>query len=74
LGITGNADELEDGVEFTDANGKALTDSGARPWPPRAAPPPIKGTYEHPIGERLDFGWLHFNNDPQELAPIGELR
>ena len=70
LGITGNAD-LHDGVEFTDRYGKVITESGARPWPPRAAPPPIKGTYEHPIGERLDFRWLHFNNDPQEHARNG---
>ena len=74
LGITGNAD-LEPGttgsVTFTDANGKVLTESGARPWPPRAAPPPIDGTYEHPIGERLDFRWLYFNDDPQRPAPLG---
>jgi hypothetical protein len=65
LGITGNADH-EDGIEFTDATSNVLVESGARPWPPGAPPPPIQGTYEHPIGERLDFGWLHFNNDPQE--------
>ena len=69
LGITGNAD-LDNGVEFTDANGKVLTESGAKPWPPRAAPPPINETYEHPIGERLDFRWLHFNNDPKRPAPL----
>jgi hypothetical protein len=70
LGITGNADE-GDGVEFTDANGNILVESGARPWPPGAPPPPIEGTYEHPIGERLDFRWLHFNNDPQERPVYG---
>jgi len=67
LGIEGNAD-LEDAMTFTDKYGKLLTESGTRPWPPGAPPPPIQGTYEHPIGERLDFRWLHFNNDPQEHA------
>ena len=74
LGITGNSDRQHGAageVEFTDASGKILTESGARPWPPGALPPPIQGTYEHPIGERLDFRWLHFNNDPQRPQPLG---
>lgn len=70
LGITGNAD-LDDGVTFTDAKGNILAESGARPWPPGAPPPPIEGTYEHPIGERLDFRWLYFNDDPNRPAPLG---
>jgi len=69
LGITGNAD-LPNGVDFTDRYGTVMTESGARPWPPGAPPPPIEGTYEHPIGERLDVRWLHFRNDPQELAKL----
>ncbi|MGB3734570.1 MAG: HNH endonuclease signature motif containing protein, partial [Ilumatobacter sp.] len=75
LGITGNADldqQAAGGVVFTDKYGKILTESGARPWPPGAAPPPIQGTYEHPIGERLDFRWLHFANDPQERTKLDE--
>ncbi|MGB3735002.1 MAG: HNH endonuclease signature motif containing protein, partial [Ilumatobacter sp.] len=71
LGITGNADldqQAAGGLVFTDRYGKVLTESGARPWPPAGPPPPIQGTYEHPIGERLDFRWLHFANDPQEHA------
>ena len=74
LGISGNADldpAAPGAVVFTDRDGKTLTESGHRPWPPRAAPPPINGTYEHPIGERLDFRWLHFRNDPRErIAPV----
>lgn len=70
LGITGDADQ-PDGVAFTDANGRILVESGARPWPPGAPPPPIEGTYEHPIGERLDSRWLYFNDDPQRPVPLG---
>jgi len=76
LAITGNAD-LPDGTTgcavFTDRYGKQMTQSGARPWPPRAEPPPIAGTYEHPYGERLDFRWLYFNDDPNRPAPCGSL-
>ncbi len=70
LGITGNAD-LTDGVEFTDRYGNVITETVARPWPPGAPPPPIEGTYEHPLGERLDFRWLYFNDDPNRPAPLG---
>ncbi|MGA9276853.1 HNH endonuclease signature motif containing protein, partial [Ilumatobacter sp.] len=62
LGITGNADI--DAVEFTDDNERLLTDSGTRPEPIGAPPPPIRGTWQHPLGERLDFRWLSFNDDP----------
>lgn len=68
LGITGNAD-LDDGVEFTDAHGRVLAESGARPEPPGAPPPPIRGTWEHPLGERLDTRWLYFNDDPARRRP-----
>ena len=67
LGITGNADigaGAEGGVVFTDATGRVLAESGARPEPPGAPPPPIRGTWEHPLGERLDTRWLYFNDDP----------
>ena len=63
LGIAGNADS-DDGVEFTDAAGRVIIESGARPEPPGAPPPSIRGTWEHPVGERLDSRWLHFNDDP----------
>ena len=56
-------------LEFTDAGGRVLTDSGARPEPPGAPPPPIRGTWEHPLGERLDTRWLHFNDDPGRPRP-----
>ncbi|MFK7917055.1 MAG: DUF222 domain-containing protein [Ilumatobacter sp.] len=69
LGITGNADTA-DGVIFADRHGSVLSDPGARPWPPGAAPPPINGTYEHPVGERLDTRWLYFNDDPARPAPL----
>jgi hypothetical protein len=63
LGITGNAD-ISDGVHFSNAAGHVLAESGARPEPPGAPPPPIRGTWQHPLGERLDSRWLFFNDDP----------
>ena len=63
LGITGNADT--DTVVFTDTNSNPLKPTGARPQPPGAPPPPPRGTYQHPLGERLDTHWLHFNPPPQ---------
>jgi hypothetical protein len=72
LGIIGNAD-VDDGkpgcVVFTDAHGRVLTESGARPKPPGAPPPPITGTFAHPLGERLDTRWLYFNDDPRRQPP-----
>ena len=67
LGITGNADN-PNGVEFTDAHGNTLTASGTRPKLPGAPPPPTRGTWHHPLGERLDSRWLHFN-DPRRPTP-----
>ena len=32
---------------------------------PGAPPPPIEGTFQHPVGERLDFRWLYLNDDPR---------
>jgi hypothetical protein len=63
LGITGNADDGT--VVFTDHNGNLLTPSGAKPEPPGAPPPPPSGTYQHPLGERLDYEWLYFNPPAQ---------
>jgi len=63
LGISGNAD-LPGGLIFTDANGRVITASGARPKPPGAAPPPITGTYQHPLGQRLDMKWVSFGTPP----------
>lgn len=70
LGISGNAD-LAHGMKFTDGSGRTLTESGTRPSPVGASPPPIDGTWEHPLGERLDFRWLYFNDDPKRPAPLG---
>ncbi len=64
LGITGNAD-TPGGVTFTDATGRVITASGARPKPPGAAPPPITGTYQHPLGQRLDMKWVSFGTPPE---------
>ena len=63
LGIAGNADDGT--VVFTDRDGNLLKPSGARPEPPGAPPPPPDGTYQHPLGERLDYEWLYFNPPPQ---------
>lgn len=59
LGIRGNADE-PGSLEFTDRHGLPIRASGANPTRPSGPPPPIDGTYEHPIGERLDPRWVSF--------------
>ncbi len=68
LGIEGDAD-TKNGITFTDADGRDLAESGARPKPPGAPPPPIEGTYQHPIGGRLDTRSLYFNDDPNRPPP-----
>ena len=64
LGITGNADD-PDGVIFTNVAGYPIAQTGARPKPPGAPPAQPIGTYQHPLGERLDTRWLAFNPPPQ---------
>ena len=70
LGITGNAD-IPGGVTFTDASGKPLALSGARPKPPGAPPSPPIGRYEHPLGERLDMSMVYFNPPAEYRAAMG---
>lgn len=60
LGVTGDADR-PDGVTFRRADGSEIRRSGARPRPPTGPPPPITGTYEHPVGERLDPWYVDFH-------------
>jgi hypothetical protein len=36
--------------------------------PPGAPPPTPTGVYQHPLGERLDTQWLHFNPPPEHRA------
>jgi hypothetical protein len=69
LGITGNAD-LPGGVSFTNLAGNPIAQTGARPKPPGAPPPPPIGTYRHPLGERLDSRWIYFN-PPRVRSPAG---
>lgn len=61
LGISGNADEAS-GVTFTDHLGRPIAACG-RPKIPDRAPPKPAGAYEHPSGERMDYGyfqgWVH---------------
>ncbi|MEM1333446.1 MAG: DUF222 domain-containing protein [Actinomycetota bacterium] len=59
LGISGDADDA-DGLEFTDASGRPIAHAGAAPRPPGGPPPPISGTWRHPLGERLESAWLSF--------------
>ncbi len=63
LGITGNAD-VPGGVTYTDADGRVISASGARPEPPGGPPPSITGTYQHPLGQRLDMKWVSFGTPP----------
>jgi hypothetical protein len=69
LGITGNAD-TPDGVTFTNRHGRVLATTGARPQPPGAPPPSPTGTYQHPLGERLDTRWLTFDPPPEHRTTV----
>jgi hypothetical protein len=66
LGIAGDAD-APDGVTFTNRHGVPITPSGARPEPPGEPPPPISGSYEHPLGECFDGRWFEFR-EPQDTG------
>jgi len=73
LGVSGNADEAGTLV-FTDARGRPIRASGARPTPPSGPPDPIRGSYEHPLGERLESRWVTFIDpaippDPRQQHP-----
>ncbi|CAN5776723.1 hypothetical protein BH24ACT6_BH24ACT6_06940 [soil metagenome] len=63
LGITGNAD-LTPGtrraVVFTDARGRCI-EPGATPVAPGGPPPEPSGTWQHPLGERLQHWAVYFN-------------
>jgi len=67
LGITGNADE-PDSIVFTDHRGMEIRPSGANPISPNSPPEAIRGTFTHPIGERLDSRWVTFVN-PADHPP-----
>jgi len=68
LGITGNADN-PNGLTFTNQVGNPIAQTGAKPKPPEAPPPKPIGTYQHPLGERLDGRFLYFNPPPQHQQP-----
>ncbi|MEJ7720699.1 MAG: hypothetical protein WKF58_09730 [Ilumatobacteraceae bacterium] len=63
LGITGDADltpGTRGAVVFTDARGRSI-EPGATPIAPGGPPPTPTGTWQHPLGERLDHWAVHFN-------------
>ncbi|MDQ3310571.1 MAG: hypothetical protein M3517_00425, partial [Actinomycetota bacterium] len=47
-------------VIFTDARGRSI-EPGAAPTTPGGPPPTPTGTWQHPLGERLDHWAVHFN-------------
>ena len=59
LGISGNAD-LPDGLVFTDPHGRVMKPAAVA-RPPTGPPPQPAGTYQHPLGERLQMHWVSFN-------------
>ena len=69
LHITGNADD-PNGVTFAMADGTPIRASGAKPKPPSGPPPPITGTWHHPIGQRLDTKYVNFHPP----RPLNQLR
>ncbi|WP_158412298.1 HNH endonuclease signature motif containing protein [Ilumatobacter nonamiensis] len=68
LGIAGNADD-PNGMEFRDGRGTVLTDVAALPPRPGTGPPPIRGSWNHPLGERLDFRWVGFTRPRPKPPP-----
>jgi hypothetical protein len=60
LGIEGDNADHCDGIRFLTASGCPL--GGVRtPRPPLAGePPPVRGYYEHPLGERLHTELITF--------------
>ena len=72
LGITGNADlprGVDGAVEFTDRTGRRILPSGATPITPMGPIPPSAVRYEHPLGERLRPGSIHFAPPPSSPSP-----
>ena len=70
LGIAGDADR-PGGLLFTDRFGRTM--AGAHPPPARRADRTVvvHGTWRHPLGERLQTKWLHFERRPPSLASDG---
>ncbi len=65
LGITGNADlpaGAPGALVFTDRTGRRILPSGATPITPTGPIPPSAVRYEHPLGERLHPGSIHFSS------------
>jgi hypothetical protein len=59
LHITGNADQ-PDGLTITNQHGTEIRHCGPQPRPPTGPPPNSAGTYQHPLGERLDMNYIDF--------------
>lgn len=66
FGIVGDADQ-PDGLAFTDQHGRPV-DPAARPRPPSGPPLEPVQPYQHPLGERADWRWLHFPDPPPRAA------
>ncbi len=66
FGIAGDADQ-PDGLSFTDQHGRPI-DPAARPRPPSGPPLEPVQPYQHPLGERADWRWLHFPDPPPRAA------
>ncbi|MFP5487581.1 MAG: HNH endonuclease signature motif containing protein [Acidimicrobiia bacterium] len=76
LGITGDAD-LFDGLVFTDADGRPVTEIRP-PTPPTGPPPQPEVPYRAPLAGRFDWnwiglGWVHPNARRQHVQRAKQL-
>jgi hypothetical protein len=72
LGISGNPEDstTSEALKFTDPFGRPLRPNTLI-RPPTGPPPPPTGTYQHPLGERLDLRWVEFSPPPAQQAANG---
>ena len=71
-GISGNADVptgSADALKFTDRAGRRILPSGATPITPTGPIPPSAVPYQHPLGQRLDPGAIHFTPPRPHTPP-----
>ncbi|HEX6786803.1 MAG TPA: DUF222 domain-containing protein, partial [Acidimicrobiales bacterium] len=70
LDIVGDADRPRE-LSFTDRFGRTMAGAHPPPHPHADRAVVVSGTWRHPLGERLQTKWLHFEPRPPPLATDG---